>query len=111
MDTAKPSSSSGRMIDEAAYLPALGEGVDPYTLEWFPKGRTGPHPRAIDKSKDREGLVALLGLFRERLVWRGALVWLEARDERLPPSARFLRCLRTVRARHRRTSRTRGRLR
>jgi hypothetical protein len=78
------------MIDEAAYLPALGEGAGPYTLEWFPDGRTGPHLRAIDDSKGREGLAALLGLFRERLAWRGALARLEARDERLPPSARFL---------------------
>ena len=99
------------MIDEAAYLPALGEGADPFTLEWFPKGRTGPYLTAFDESKGRDWLAALLGLFRERLVWRGALAWLEARDERLPPSARFLGCLRTVRARPRRTSRTRGGLR
>ncbi len=41
--------------DDGAYLSAIGEGFGPYTLEWFPREKTGTHPRAAEPLKESRG--------------------------------------------------------
>ena len=76
--------------DDGAYLSAIGEGFGPYTLEWFPREKTGTHPRVAEELKSQEVLEALLDLLRGGSAWRESHTWNEVEDERPPWSARVL---------------------
>jgi hypothetical protein len=76
--------------DDGAYLSALGEGFGPYTLEYFPREKTGLHLRAVEELKHQEVLDALLDFLGGGSAWRESHTWHEMEDEKPPWLARYL---------------------
>ena len=68
--------------EDGVTLLAAGEGLGPYTLEYFPSPRSGTHLRARDELKKQEVQDAMVDYLRGGSAWRESYAWREVADEK-----------------------------